>query len=33
MKVSSTNKTVEIVIKLVIAIASAVAGALGFSSI
>ncbi len=33
MKVSSTNKTVEIVIKLVIAIASAFAGALGFSSI
>ncbi len=33
MIVSSSNKTVELIIKLVIAIASAVAGALGYSNI
>lgn len=33
MKVSSSNKTVEIIIKLIIAIASAVAGALGYSGL
>lgn len=33
MKVSSSNKTVEVILKLVIAIASAVAGALGYSSL
>lgn len=33
MKVSSSNKTVELIIKLVIAIASAVAGALGYSNL
>lgn len=33
MKISDKNKTVELVIKIVIAIASALAGALGYSSL
>lgn len=33
MKASSKNKTVELIIKIVIAVASALAGALGYSSI
>lgn len=33
MKTSSKNKTVELIIKIVIAVASALAGALGYSSI
>lgn len=32
MKSSSKNKTVELIIKIVIAVASALAGALGYSS-
>lgn len=33
MSTSSKNKTVELIIKIVIAVASALAGALGYSSL